>query len=57
MLNNLFSSFKKVPSKQKEFGSSINSLKNLVIEKIESYKNSFEYEETGNEIDLASLFH
>ena len=54
MLNNLFSSFKKVPSKQKkEFGSSINSLKSLVIEKIESYKNSFEYEETGNEIDLS----
>ena len=54
VLNNLFSSFKKVPSKQKkEFGSSINSLKSLVIEKIESYKNSFEYEETGNEIDLS----
>ena len=54
VLNNLFSSFKKVPSEQKkEFGSSINSLKSLVIEKIESYKNSFEYEETGNEIDLS----
>ena len=41
MLNNLFSSFKEVPVEQKkEFGSSINNLKNLVQEKIDQYKDS-----------------
>ena len=53
LLNDLFSSFKKIPSEQKkEFGSSINNLKKLVQEKIESYKDSFNDEELYNEIDL-----
>ena len=53
LLNDLFSSFKKIPSEQKkEFGSSINNLKKLVQEKIESYKDSFSHEELYNEIAL-----
>ena len=53
LLNDLFSSFKKIPSEQKkEFGSSINNLKKLVQEKIESYKDSFNDEELNNETDL-----
>ena len=58
VLNSLFSSFKEVPVEQKkEFGLSINNLKNLVQEKIEDYKDSFEDEEPVSEIDLANLFH
>lgn len=54
VLNSLFSSFKEVPVEQKkEFGSSINNLKNLVQEKIEGYKDSFEDEEPINEIDFS----
>ena len=54
VLNNLFSSFKDVPVEQKkEFGSSINSLKNLVQEKIDQYKDSFEEEESLNDVDLS----
>ena len=53
LLNDLFSSFKKIPSEQKkEYGSSINNLKKLVQEKIESYKDSFNDEELNNETDL-----
>jgi len=53
LLNDLFSSFKKIPNEQKkEFGSSINNLKKLVQEKIESYKDSFNNDELHNEIDL-----
>ena len=54
VLNSLFSSFKGVPVEQKkEFGLSINSLKRLVQEKIEGYKDSFEDEDPINEIDLS----
>ena len=54
VLNKLFSSFREVPAEQKkEFGSSINNLKNLVQEKIEEYKDSFEEEEISNKIDLS----
>ena len=54
VLNNLFSSFKLVPVEQKkEFGSSINNLKNLVQEKIDQYKDSFEEEEIVNDVDLS----
>ena len=54
VLNNLFSTFKGVPVEQKkEFGSSINSLKNLVQEKIDQYKNSFEEEDVENDVDLS----
>ena len=53
LLNDLFSSFKGVPDEQKkEFGSSINNLKKLVQEKIESYKDSFKDEELNSEFDL-----
>ena len=39
---------------KKEFGSSINNLKNLVQEKIDQYKDSFEKEEVvENDVDLA----
>ena len=54
VLNNLFSSFKDIPIEQKkEFGSSINSLKSLVQEKINQYKNSFEEEDVENDVDLS----
>tara|TARA_B100000614_G_scaffold256024_1_gene273928 strand:+ start:144 stop:1160 length:1017 start_codon:yes stop_codon:yes gene_type:complete len=54
LLNNLFSSFKEIPVEQrKEFGSSINNLKNLVQEKIEQYKDSFKEEESLNDVDLS----
>ncbi len=54
LLNNLFSSFKEIPVEQrKEFGSSINNLKNLVQEKIEQYKDSFKKEESLNDVDLS----
>ena len=54
VLNSLFSSFKEVPVEQKkEFGSSINSLKNLVQGKIDQYKDSFEEEEIDNDVDLS----
>ncbi|MAR39883.1 MAG: phenylalanine--tRNA ligase subunit alpha [Flavobacteriales bacterium] len=53
LLNNLFASFKKIPNEQKkEFGASINKLKNLVQEKIDTYIDSFEEEELVNDIDL-----
>ncbi|MAO70890.1 MAG: phenylalanine--tRNA ligase subunit alpha [Flavobacteriales bacterium] len=54
VLNGLFSSFKRVPNEQKkELGSSINNLKNLVQKKIESYKDFFEEEEIGGDVDLS----
>ena len=53
LLNDLFTSFKEVPNEQKkEFGSSINNLKKLVQEKIESYKGSFSDEKINDETDL-----
>ena len=54
VLNSLFSSFRGVDNEQKKrVGSSINNLKNLVQEKIEGYKGSFEKEEVVGEIDLS----
>jgi len=53
LLNGLFSEFKNVPVDQKkEFGSSINKLKNLAQEKINSYKDSFLVKETASKMDL-----
>ena len=53
ILNDLFTSFKKVPNEQKkELGLSINNLKKLVQQKIESYKGSFVDEKLNKEADL-----
>ena len=53
ILNDLFASFKKVPNEQKkELGLSINNLKKLVQQKIESYKGSFVNEKLNKETDL-----
>lgn len=53
ILNDLFASFKKVPNEQKkELGLSINNLKKLVQQKIESYKGSFVDEKLNKETDL-----
>lgn len=53
LLNDLFASFKKIPNEQKkEFGVSINKLKNLVQEKIDTYIDSFEEKELVNDVDL-----
>ncbi len=53
LLNNLFASFKEIPNEQKkEFGASINKLKELVQEKIDTYIDSFEEEEVVGDIDL-----
>ena len=53
-LNDLFSLFREVPDEQKkEFGEAINSLKSLVQDKIEEYKDSFKTEETEESIDLS----
>jgi len=53
LLNDLFSSFKEIPNEQKkEFGASINKLKELVQEKIDTYIDSFEEEEVVSDIDL-----
>ena len=53
ILNDLFASFKKVPNEQKkELGLSINNLKKLVQQKIESYKGSFVDENLNKETDL-----
>ena len=53
LLNDLFSEFKNVPVDQKkEFGSSINQLKFLAQEKVDSYKNSFVINEKSSDLDL-----
>ena len=53
LLNDLFSSFKEIPNEQKkEFGASINKLKELVQEKIDTYIDSFEEEVVVGDIDL-----
>jgi len=53
LLNDLFASFKEVPNEQKkDFGATINNLKNLVQNKIEEYKDNFETETKSSEIDL-----
>jgi len=53
LLNDLFSSFREVPNDQKkEFGAAINNLKQLVQNKIEEYKDSFETEFVNSDIDL-----
>ena len=53
LLNDLFTSFREVPNKQKkDFGATINNLKNLVQNKIEEYKDNFETETKSSEIDL-----
>ena len=53
LLNDLFTSFREVPNKQKkDFGATINNLKNLVQNKIEEYKDNFETETESSEIDL-----
>ncbi|MEJ6748856.1 MAG: phenylalanine--tRNA ligase subunit alpha, partial [Flavobacteriales bacterium] len=52
-LNNLFASFREVPNEQKkDFGATINKLKQLVQDKIEEHKSSFEIETQSSEIDL-----
>ena len=52
-LNNLFASFREVPNEQKkDFGATINKLKQLVQDKIEEHKSSFETETQSSEIDL-----
>ena len=52
-LNNLFTSFREVPNEQKkDFGATINKLKQLVQDKIEEHKSSFEIETQSSEIDL-----
>ena len=52
-LNNLFASFREVPNEQKkDFGASINKLKQLVQVKIEEHNSSFETETQSSEIDL-----
>ena len=53
LLNDLFASFKEIPNEQKkEFGASINKLKELIQEKIDTYIDSFEEEEVVSDIDL-----
>ena len=53
VLNDLFGSFKEIPKEQKkEFGASINKLKELVREKIDTYVDSFKEEEVVGDIDL-----
>jgi len=53
LLNDLFASFREVPNEQKkDFGATINNLKNLVQNKIEEYKDNFETETESSEIDL-----
>ena len=53
LLNDLFGSFKEIPNEQKkEFGASINKLKELVQEKIDTYVDSFKEEEVVGDIDL-----
>jgi len=53
-LNDLFSTFKEVPSDQKkDFGAVINNLKVLVQNKIEEYDDSFETTDTSEEVDLS----
>ena len=53
LLNDFFASFKEIPNEQKkEFGASINKLKELVQEKIDTYIDSFEEEEVVGDIDL-----
>lgn len=54
ILNDLFAAFKSVPNEEKkEFGQILNELKNLVNEKISSYKESFENNnQIHSEMDL-----
>ena len=52
-LNELFIAFKSVPNKnKKEFGQAINTLKQNVQTKIDTYKDFFDTADTGGEIDL-----
>jgi len=52
-LNELFAAFKDVPREsKKEFGKAINTLKQNVQTKIDTYKDSFDAAETKMEIDL-----
>ena len=53
LLNDLFASFREIPNDQKkEFGASINKLKDLVHGKIDTYKDSFIEEEVVSDIDF-----
>ncbi|MBT6808473.1 MAG: phenylalanine--tRNA ligase subunit alpha, partial [Flavobacteriales bacterium] len=53
LLNDLFTSFREIPNEQKkEFGASINKLKELVQGKIDTYKDSFVKEEVVSDIDF-----
>ena len=53
LLNDLFASFREIPNEQKkEFGASINKLKELVQGKIDTYKDSFIEEEVVSDIDF-----
>ncbi|MBT7726124.1 MAG: phenylalanine--tRNA ligase subunit alpha [Flavobacteriales bacterium] len=53
LLNDLFASFREIPNEQKkEFGASINKLKELVQGKVETYKDSFIEEEVVSDIDF-----
>ncbi len=52
-LNAFFSAFKDVPNEEKkEFGQAINTLKQNAQAKVDQYKEDFEEEEKGNDIDL-----
>jgi len=53
-MNELFSAFKDVPNEnKKEFGQTINTLKQNAQAKVDQYNGSFEAEEKGDEIDLS----
>jgi phenylalanyl-tRNA synthetase alpha chain len=53
-MNKLFTAFKDVPNEnKKEFGQTINTLKQNAQAKVDQYKGSFEAEEKGGEIDLS----
>lgn len=54
ILNDLFTQFKSVPNEQKkEFGQVVNELKNLVNDKVTTFKESFENKsESKSEIDM-----
>ena len=52
-LNDLFSAFNDVPNEQKkEFGQAINTLKQNAQAKVDQYKDGFEEEEKGSDVDL-----
>ena len=53
-MNKLFTAFKDVPNEnKKEFGQTINTLKQNAQTKVDQYKGSFEVEEKSREIDLS----